>query len=84
MASKSKKKKQEVVGLIGVGLDNNDEHKRITRSEEFLLIGGSQETHENMQHIAMRFSESLKSLGKTLPEATVEEVVDLLHEATDD
>src|SRR4051812_26118277 len=75
--------KPEVVGLIGVGLDNQDEHKRITRSEEMLLIGGSQETHEQMQDVAIRFAESLKNRGKTLPETSVEEVVDLLHKAAD-
>jgi len=67
--------KPEVLGLLWVGLDNSDDHKRITRSEEFLLVGGSKETHENMQDIAMRFSDSLKKKGKRLPETPVEEVV---------
>lgn len=75
--------KPQVVGLLGVGLDNKDEHKRITRSDEMLLVGGSQETHEKMQDVAIRFGESLKKRGKTLPETTLEEVVDLLHKATD-
>lgn len=75
--------KPEVVGLLGVGLDNQDEHKRITRSEEMLLVGGSQETHEKMQDVAIRFSESLKNRGKNLSDTSVEEVVDLLHKASD-
>jgi hypothetical protein len=75
--------KTEVVGLVGVGLDSVDEHKRITKSEEFLLVGGSKETHENMQDIAIRFSESLKKRGKRLPETPVEEVIELLHKATE-
>ncbi|MFO0964478.1 MAG: hypothetical protein U0793_02665 [Gemmataceae bacterium] len=77
------KKKQEVVGLLGVGLDNNDGEHRITRSEEMLLVGGSQETHEKMQDVAIHFSESLKGRGKRLQDASVEEVVDLLRKATD-
>jgi hypothetical protein len=75
--------KPEVVGLIGVGLDNQDEHKRLTRSEEMLLVGGSEETHEKLQDVAIRFSESLKNRGKRLTDASVEEVVDLLEEASD-
>lgn len=75
--------KPQVVGLLGVGLDNNDDHKRITRSEEMLIVGGSQETHDKMQDVAIRFGESLKKRGKILPDASVEEVVDLLREATD-
>lgn len=83
MANRSGKNKPEVVGLIGVGLDNQDGHQRITRSDEFLLVGGSQETHEKMQDVAIYFSESLKERGKRLPDATPEEVIDLLHKATD-
>lgn len=75
--------KPEVLGLLGVGLDNTDGHKRITRSEEFLLLGGSEETHESMQDIAIRFADSLKKKGKRLPETPVEEVIDLLHKAVD-
>lgn len=83
MAKKPKKSQPEVVGLFGVGLDNKDEHKRITRSEEFLLVGGSEETHEKMQDVAIHFSESLKDRGKKLPEASHEEIIDLLHKAMD-
>ena len=83
MATNREQNKPEVVGLLGVALDNTDGHKRITRSDEFLLVGGSQETHENMQDIAIRFSDSLKKKGKRLPETPVEEVIDLLHKAVD-
>jgi hypothetical protein len=75
--------KPEVVGLLGVGLDNKDEHKRITRSEEMLLVGGSEETHARMQDVAIRFSQSLRDRGKTLREASVDEVADLLRDALD-
>jgi hypothetical protein len=75
--------KPEVLGLLGVGLDNQDGHKRVTHSEEFLLVGGSEETHERMQDVAVRLQESLKERGKRLREASPEEVVDLLHKAMD-
>ena len=76
--------KPEVLGILGVGLDNQDEHKRITRSEEMLLVGGSRETHEKMQDVAIRFSQSLKKRGKALRHTEPDEVVDLLREAHDD
>ena len=79
---KPKEPRKQVVGLLGVGLDS-DGHKRITKSEEFLLIGGSEDTHENMQEIAIRFAESLRDRGKRLDEASVEEVIDLLNDASD-
>jgi len=77
-----KRSKPQIIGLLGVGLDNNDEHKRITRSEEMIIVGGSQETHEKMQDVAIRFSERLKNRGKTLQDASVEEVVDILNNAS--
>jgi hypothetical protein len=83
VANNREQNKPEVLGLLGVGIDSADGHKRITRSEEFLLVGGSKETHENMQDIAIRFSDSLKKKGKRLPETPVEEVIELLHKAVD-
>ena len=35
----------QLVGFLGVGLDNADGHDRITRSEHFVLLGGAAETH---------------------------------------
>jgi hypothetical protein len=80
---RSARSKPEIVALFGVGLDNQDEHKRITRSEEMLLLGGSEETHAKMQDIAIQFSISLKKRGKILKNASVDEVVDLLRKASD-
>jgi hypothetical protein len=81
--SKEKKDQPEFVGLIGVGFDNQDGHKRITKGEEFFLVGGSEETHERMQDVVIHVTESLKTKGKCLKDACVEEVIDLFHEAND-
>jgi len=81
VARKPKRKEKQVIGLLGVGLDNQDGHKRFTHSESMVLVGGSAETHERMQDTAIRFEEGLKRRGKRLQDATVEETVDLLHEA---
>lgn len=80
---KAKKDQPQVVGLLGVGLDNEDGHKRVTQGEEFLLVGGSEETHERMQDVAIYFSEGLKERGKRIQDASIEEVIDLLHRAAD-
>ncbi len=84
MSSRRKSKpEQQLVGFLGVGLDGKDEHRRITTSEYFLLVGGSEETHERMQDTVIRFTESLEQRGKTLPETPVEEALDLLRDALD-
>ena len=83
MARKTKKKEATVVGLLGLGLDNRDGHRRVTRGEEFLLVGGSAETHERMQDVAIHLTESLATKGKRLQDASAEEVVDLIRKAMD-
>lgn len=77
------KSQPEVVGMLGVGLDNDDGHQRVTRGEEFVLLGGSQETHERMQDVAIRVTESLQNKGKRLQDASAEEVIDLVRAALD-
>jgi hypothetical protein len=80
---KTKRKTEETLGLIGVGLDNQDGHKRVTQGEEFLLVGGSEETHERMQDVAIQVVESLKNKGKRLQDAEIQEVIDLVQRAMD-
>ena len=73
-----------MVGFLGVGLDNQDGHQRLTRTENFLLVGGSAETHERMQDTAIRFGQALQKRGKTLPETSAEEAFDLLRDALEE
>lgn len=81
MARQTRKKDAETAGLLGVGLDNEDGHRRITRGDEFLLVGGSAETHERMQDVAIHLTEALQSKGKRLQDAAPEEVADLIRKA---
>jgi len=77
----SSEPQKRVLGIIGVGLDGKDGHHRITRGEEFFLVGGSQETHERLQDVVIHFTESLKSRGKRLRDAEPGEIIDLLRES---
>lgn len=84
MAANRKRKtkdKPEVIGFLGVGLDNQDGHQRLTRSDHFVLVGGSEQTHEKMQETAIKFNEALENKGKELREASLEEIIDLFREA---
>jgi hypothetical protein len=76
-----RKKEPTVEGVLGVGLDGTDGQKRITRTSEMVLVGGSRETHERMQEVAIRFGEVLEKRGKSLGKTSVREVIDLLREA---
>jgi hypothetical protein len=83
VSKKKGQKEQRVVGFVGVGLDNQDGHQRLTKSEHFFLIGGSAQTHERMQDTAIRFADALRRSGKALEETPVDEVIDLMHESLD-
>lgn len=63
--------------LFGIGLDNKDGHTRITRGENFELVGGSEETHGAMQEKAVKMNEQLKRRGKTLDTVSREEFYEI-------
>ena len=42
--------------MLGIGLDNKDGHKRITKGDNFMLVGGSEETHERMTETAIKIN----------------------------
>jgi len=67
-------------GLLGLGLDNDDGHVRVTRGENFHLVGGSHDTHESMQEKCIKFNEKLRSRGKQLGELEHTELLDLAAE----
>jgi len=65
--------------MLGVGLDS-DGHKRLTTGPNFALVGGSQETHEQMTEKALKINEKLKARGKQLETVTHEEFDDIAQE----
>jgi len=67
---------------LGVGLDNIDNHKRITRSEKFAIIGGSEETHEKMTETVVKTFEELKKRGRELEQTEHQELVEIIHKST--
>ena len=74
---KPRSKKQVVGGLIGLGLDGQDGHQRVTQGEDFLLVGGSEDTHGRMQDLVVRMDESLKRTGRRFADLTPREFEDL-------
>lgn len=74
----AKGKKRKAV-MIGVGLDQ-DGHKRVTTGPNFALVGGSQDTHEQMTEKAIKINEKLERKGKSLDTVTHEEFDDIAQE----
>jgi hypothetical protein len=78
MSNASKKKKTGAV-MLGVGLDF-DGHKRLTTGPNFALVGGTEETHEQMTEKALKINEKLKARGKQLENVSHEEFDDIANE----
>jgi hypothetical protein len=72
----------KVSGLLGVGLDNTDGHKRITTGEKFAIVGGSDETHGRMTETVVKTFEHLKRKGKDISEVGVKELAEIIHKST--
>jgi hypothetical protein len=73
-------KPRRKAGLLGLGLDDPQGHTRVTRGENFHLVGGSKQTHEQMQEQCIKFNEKLKSRGKPLESLERQEFLDLARE----
>lgn len=68
--------------LLGIGLDGKDGHRRLTRSDQFSIVGGSEETHDRMTETLVKTCEDLSRKGKSLDEADKKELSELIDRNT--
>lgn len=80
--SKKKKPAKRAAGLLGLGLDNADGHKRITTGDQFAIVGGSEETHGRMTETVIKTFEVLKHRGKKLEHVEPKELAEIVHQST--
>src|SRR5262245_7072594 len=73
-------KKKRQAALLGLGFDAHDGHTRLTRGKNFVLYGGSEETHAKMQETTIKLIEHLDRRGKQLEDASMRELRDFFHE----
>ncbi len=74
----SKPSKPSKAILLGIGLDT-DGHKRVTTGPNFALLGGTQDTHDEMTEKAIKINEKLTHRGKQLHEVSSEEFDEIAH-----
>lgn len=74
-------KEKPRAALLGLAFDAKDGHKRITRGKNFLLAGGSEETHGVMQETAVKVNEQLERRGKELSDVSAEELRDIVSDS---
>lgn len=76
-----KKAKPAPAALLGLGLDNDDGHKRVTTGEQFAIVGGSAETHDRMTETVVKTFEALKQRGKHLSEVRPRELAEIIKKS---
>lgn len=80
MRSKKGRTERTVNGtgtLVGIGMDHDDGHKRITKGPGIVVLGGSKETHEKLTEKAMKFSEEAARRGKDIRDLSPREAKDI-------
>jgi hypothetical protein len=78
MANVSKGKRRRKTVMLGLGLDS-DGHKRLTTGPNFVLLGGSEETHQVMTEKAIKINEKLAAKGKQLEDVSGQEFDEIAH-----
>jgi len=80
MRSQEPQRRTPQSGLLGLAFDAKDEQKRITRGPNFLLLGGSPETHGQMQETATKINEHLDRQGKQLRDVSAQEFCEIVDQ----
>jgi hypothetical protein len=75
------KRPRRQAALLGLGLDNDDGHKRITTGENFAIVGGSAETHEKMTETVVKTFEELKRRRKPLSTVESKELDEIINQS---
>ena len=70
--------------LVGMAFDAADGHQRLTRGTNFLLAGGSENTHAAMQETAIKINEHLDRAGKRLEDASVGELREICQRVAEE
>ncbi len=71
------KRKPRGAALLGLAFDAADGQTRLTRGKNFVLAGGSEQTHAVMQETATKINEHLDRKGVRLEDASIAELRDI-------
>jgi hypothetical protein len=75
-------KRKKIIRLLGVGFDAEDDHIRITKSEKYDVIMGSDQSHEYIQQLIQKIEDELKAQNKSLDDYTPEEFLNFVGKLT--
>lgn len=76
----SMSKKEDKSMLLGLSVPGKDNHKRITKGDNFCLYGGDARRHDLMVEEVLIFNELMKKSGKTLNQLSRQEYYAIVQE----
>lgn len=68
-----KANQKKIIRLLGVGFDAEDGHIRITNSEQYDVLMGSDESHDFIRKLIRKIEDELEAQQLTLDDFTPEE-----------
>jgi hypothetical protein len=74
------KTRAKSASLLGLAFNAEDGHTRLTRGKNFVLCGGSEETHAVMQETVVKVNEHLDRRGQRLEDVSARELRDIISE----
>lgn len=69
--------KPQTAYLLGIGLDSEKGPFRVTRGEDFQILGGSERTHRRMQEKILHLEEELSKEGRSIGGLEADEFEDV-------
>jgi hypothetical protein len=63
--------------LIGLGFDGRDDDYHLTRGDQCLIVGGSEETHASLRETMLLMEDELDRMGQSLGDLDPAELADL-------
>ncbi|HMP72719.1 MAG TPA: hypothetical protein PKE55_05590 [Kiritimatiellia bacterium] len=71
---------ERMAKMIGLAVDGEDGHVRVTHGSNFSVLMGSEPTHEALQGICLQINDALKQQGRALEDLTPDEFAALVRE----
>ena len=69
---------KKIIRLLGVGFDHDDGHVRITKSDSYDVIMGSEESHEYIQQLIQKIEDALKAADLSLEDLSPDEFLEFI------
>ncbi len=77
-----RRKKDRMVGVLGLGMESKDGHVRISQGDHFKIIMGSESAHDAMLKLCIEINKALEVEGRSLEDLSREEFIALLRQIT--